>query len=106
MTEETQEKKENAQKLDKLQVENILRTVIDPEIQMDIVSLGLIYKTEIVDDAIKIEMTLTTPMCPFGPALLEEIKHKLSALANTVTVDLVFEPAWQPPDEIKMMFGL
>ena len=93
---------------DKQTVENVLRTVIDPEIQMDIVSLGLIYKIEINTeaDSIKIEMTLTTPMCPFGPALLDEIKRKLSTLAKTVAVDLVFEPAWQPPDEIKMMFGL
>ena len=83
-----------------------LSTVIDPELGMDIWSLGLVYEIVIETNKIKIKMTLTTPLCPYGPELMEQVKQTLLTLTKLVEIDLVFEPAWQPTDELKMMFGV
>ena len=53
-------------------------------------------------------MTLTSPMCPFGPELINDIKLKLKTIEGIkeVRVDLVFEPVWQPSEELKLMLGV
>ncbi len=91
---------------DKEVVTGVLKTVMDPELLLSIWDLGLIYKLDVSEDKISIEMTLTTPLCPYGPALIDEVKQKLSLLAKEVIVELVFEPAWQPSEEVKMSLGM
>lgn len=90
------------------QVIEVLKTVNDPEIYIDIWLLGLVYGIEIDDGNIKIEMTLTSPMCPMGPEMVDEVKQKVSALegVKSVSVTLVFSPPWEPSDEVKAMLGL
>jgi len=90
------------------QVIEILKTVEDPEIFLDIWFLGLIYNITIKDSRIDIEMTFTTPLCPAGPQLVGEIKEKLSKLEgiNEVEVTVTFDPPWQPSDDVKSMLGL
>ncbi len=77
---------------------NALRAVIDPEIYQNIVDLGLVYNVE-VDNAqgVDVSMTLTTPHCPMGPQILQNVDQTLRAVgASDVRVHLVWEPMWTP----------
>ena len=91
---------------------DMLRTVFDPEIPVDIYTLGLIYKIDIDDDAnLTIDMTLTAPNCPMADFIVSDAEYKLRSIEgiNAVTINLVFEPAWDPanlPTEVKMDLGL
>lgn len=90
------------------QIIEVLKTIEDPELFIDIWFLGLIYGIEIEDDKVKIEMTFTTPMCPAGPLLTNQIKEKVGALEGVSSVDLtvVFSPPWTPSDEVKGLLGM
>ena len=90
------------------QVIEVLKTVEDPEIFLDIWFLGLVYDIKIEEGKIDIDMTFTSPMCPAGPQLMEEVRNKLLELdtINTVNVNIVFDPPWQPSDDVKSMLGL
>ena len=77
----------------------VLRHVFDPELQMDIVELGLVYGVEIQPDGrVKVNMTLTSPGCPYGPELVAEVKAMLMMSRNVkgVEVAVVWEPPWGP----------
>ncbi len=80
------------------QVWDALRTVFDPEIPVDLVNLGLIYKVEIDQQArrVDITMTLTAPGCGMGPVLVGDVEYRVAQVPNvdTVVVDLVFDPPW------------
>jgi metal-sulfur cluster biosynthetic enzyme len=70
-----------------------LTEVVDPEIGMNVIQLGLIRKVSIENGESKIYVLLTTPFCPYGPAMLEMIKQKAEeGLGLPVTVELGFEP--------------
>ncbi|HLD06394.1 MAG TPA: metal-sulfur cluster assembly factor [Candidatus Nanoarchaeia archaeon] len=85
----------------------VFKRVYDPEIQVDIWTLGLIYDFSAVDDTVKITMTFTTPLCPYGPILLENIQSELKkAGAKEVHIDLTFEPPWKPSEELREMLGV
>ena len=71
-----------------------LATVMDPELHIDIVSLGLIYKVKIKGNQATVEMTLTTPGCPLAPIIDRMIKEALEPLGVVVTLDLVWDPPW------------
>ena len=76
---------------------DVLKTVYDPEIPVNIYDLGLIYKIDVKDDGnVDIDMTFTAPTCPAADFLLEDVRQKVDSLqgVNTATVNLVFEPAW------------
>jgi probable FeS assembly SUF system protein SufT len=79
-----------------------LRTVYDPEIPADIVELGLVYGVAAepveVGHKVLVTMTLTAPACGVGPMMVDEVKGKVSKLpgVSDVSVDLVFEPPWDP----------
>lgn len=76
----------------------VLKTVYDPEIPVDVFELGLIYEIKISDDqAVHIRMTLTTPNCPVADSLPQEVKDKVAELpwVKEVDLDLTFEPAWE-----------
>lgn len=91
------------------QVIEALKTVEDPELFLDIWFLGLVYSIDINDDnSVDIEMTFTSPMCPAGPMLLDQVKTKVGAIEGVQGVDviIVFSPPWQPSDEVKAMLGL
>ena len=90
-------------------VESALKKCIDPELHMDIVTLGLIYKIDIdQENNVEITMTFTSMMCPYGPALVEEIKGKIIALdsVKTVEVHVTFDPPWKPSEEILATLGM
>jgi metal-sulfur cluster biosynthetic enzyme len=81
------------------EIREALMDVYDPEIGVDIVSLGLIYKIEIKDKLdVLVTMTFTFPGCPYGPSLLEDIEDRVRMIPSVrnVAINLVFEPAWTP----------
>ncbi len=76
---------------------NILRTIFDPEIPVNIWDLGLIYEVDQSDHTVKIRMTLTAMGCPIGPAIAAEIENKLQTIGvEKVKVDFVWSPPWTP----------
>ncbi len=90
----------------------VLRTVYDPEIPVNIYDLGLIYRIELNDDAteLSVDMTLTAPNCPAADFILEDVRQKLETITglNKVDVQLVFEPEWNKDmmsEEAKVELG-
>ena len=77
-----------------------IKPVVDPEIGLSIVDLGLIYGVTLEEDGkvVKVDMTLTSPMCPFGPQLLQATNDAVSALpgVESVSIQLVWVPRWDP----------
>jgi metal-sulfur cluster biosynthetic enzyme len=80
------------------QVYEELKAVVDPEIGLDIVNLGLIYDVAVTDNNIGVRMTLTSPGCPVGPMLQSQVYGVCAGLpgARNVQVDLVWTPPWDP----------
>ena len=88
-----------------------LRNVIDPEIYQNIVDLGLVYDVIVgPDNAVDVQMTLTTPHCPMGPQILENVeKYLLRGGAASVMITIVWEPPWTPDmmtDDLKRQLGI
>jgi len=92
-------------------VVDMLRTVYDPEIPVDIYSLGLIYKIDIDDEAnLHVDMTLTAPNCPAADFLIDDSRIKLESIEGIKSVDIniVFEPEWTKDmmsEEAKLELG-
>lgn len=92
-------------------VVEMLRTVYDPEIPVDIYSLGLVYKIDLADDgALTVDMTLTAPNCPMADFILEDVRQKLESIegVTSVNVNIVFEPEWTQDmmsEEAKLELG-
>ncbi len=84
--------------INKKEVIEILKQCYDPEIPIDLWNLGLIYEIDIKEQDINITMSLTTPGCTMGQYMADDIKSKLENLQNVnkVSVDVVFDPPWQP----------
>ncbi|MBE6262666.1 MAG: DUF59 domain-containing protein [Prevotella sp.] len=76
---------------------DVLKTVYDPEIPVDIWNLGMIYKIDVKDDhTVDLDMTFTAPNCPAADFILEDVRTKVESVTgvNAANVNLVFEPAW------------
>ncbi len=84
-----------------------LKGCFDPELQIDVWTLGLVYDLQVEQENVKIKMTLTSPACPYGPALLADMKSKLTnSGAKSVDIELVFDPPWKPSQEVQDMLGI
>ena len=97
----------------KEQVQEICKSVEDPELFIDIWTLGLIYNIEISDvdglDKVNILMTFTSPMCPYGPQMVEELELKLEQegiLKDNLKIEITFDPPWKPSDELREMMDM
>ncbi|MCA1684628.1 MAG: metal-sulfur cluster assembly factor [Planctomycetia bacterium] len=77
---------------------NALRTVQDPELNVNVVDLGLVYSIQTRDDQVDVEMTLTTPACPAGPEILRNAAGALEKIegVSKANVKLVMSPPWSP----------
>ncbi len=75
-----------------------LKSVVDPEIGLDVVTIGLVYAIEIAPDSIAVAMTLTTPNCPMGPSILAMAKDAVQGAAGDRLVEIraVWDPPWNP----------
>ena len=76
---------------------DVLKTVYDPEIPVDIWNLGMIYKVDVRDDhTVEVDMTFTAPSCPAADFILEGVRTKIESLeeVKSATINLVFDPVW------------
>ena len=76
---------------------DVLKTVYDPEIPVNIYDLGMIYKIDVQEDYnVEVDMTFTAPNCPAADFILEDVRSKLESVegVKSAKVNLVFEPAW------------
>ena len=88
--------------MEKIEIEErvveLLKTVYDPEIPVNVNDLGLIYRIELSDDLkhLDVDMTMTAPSCPMADFIIEDVRQKLESIEGLeqVNVNLVFEPEW------------
>lgn len=91
---------------------DVLKTVFDPEVPVNIWELGLIYEVNVTDEnEVKIVMTLTSPNCPVAESLPMEVKEKVEKIPGVkdVDIELTFEPSWDEDmisDEGKFELGM
>ncbi|NKB88933.1 MAG: DUF59 domain-containing protein [Acidobacteria bacterium] len=98
----------------KEEVMEAIRPVVDPEMNVSIVDLGLVYDVEADEAASKlnIKMTLTSPMCPVGPQIMGAVHSSALQMEGVedVEIQLVWTPQWDPrqmaTDDVKMMLGI
>jgi metal-sulfur cluster biosynthetic enzyme len=92
----------------KEQVIEMLETVFDPELGVDIWTMGLVYTIDIKSDTVvDILLTYTTPMCPSGEQIKEDIEASLKMLGfETVNITVTFDPPWKPSDELRVVLGV
>ena len=100
---------------EKLQIQerivDVLKTVYDPEIPVDIWNLGMIYKIEVNDDGtVDLDMTFTAPNCPAADFIVEDVRTKLESVegVKAANINLLFEPVWDQSmmsEEAKVELG-
>ncbi|HEX9775798.1 MAG TPA: metal-sulfur cluster assembly factor [Actinomycetota bacterium] len=80
------------------QVFEALKVVVDPELGINIVDLGLVYDVQVEDEAVKVTYTLTTMGCPVGPLIEQQMQQVLTTLPGITIVEpaLTFQPPWSP----------
>lgn len=110
--ENSEAKLDNSQLDMQERVIEVLKTVFDPEIPVNIYDLGLIYRIELSEDntVLDVDMTLTAPNCPAADFIVEDVRQKLETITGIekVGVNLVFEPEWDKDmmsEEAKMELG-
>jgi len=91
-------------------VRQALRQVKDPELDLNIIDLGLVYDVEVDDGDVRIQMTLTSPGCPAGPMITNDAHKAVRALEGVkdVNIDIVWEPYWTPEKieaKVRAMMG-
>lgn len=92
--------------LNKEDVIEACKKCLDPDLGIDLWTLGLIYDIKVVEDKVDITMTFTSPMCPYGPQLVADVETQVKeAGAKEVKVEVTFEPMWEPSEELKEMLG-
>lgn len=96
-------------------VREALADVMDPELHMGILELGLVYGVALSgekNDSVTVTMTLTSPMCPVGPEFVKAVQTRVGEIPGVehVDVDLVFNPVWDPKtmasDDVKLALGI
>ncbi|MCL2656079.1 MAG: metal-sulfur cluster assembly factor [Betaproteobacteria bacterium] len=76
-----------------------LKQVIDPELGINIIDLGLVYRLDISEQHVEIDLTMTSPACPMGELIVDDVEDKLRAIlpaSTALEVSLVWEPPWSP----------
>lgn len=99
-----QNKSENPQKERAIA---ILKTINDPELGIDVYTLGLIYNLDVEGKKARIRMTFTSPMCPYGPQLVMSIKQEfISKGFSEPEVEITFNPPWEPSQDLREALGV
>lgn len=96
---------------DATQLLDALKQVVDPELMINIVDLGLVYDIAQEESTVKVQMTLTSPACPAGPQIIHQAKAALEQLdgVEQATIQLVMTPPWTPArmtDEARDHLGI
>ena len=84
--------------VDESAVKKALRNVKDPELNLDLVVLGLVYGVEVQGDHVHVRMSLTTPMCPAAEQIVSDAKREVEGMegVNEADIELTFDPPWSP----------
>lgn len=85
--------------IDEAAVREVLKTVLDPEVGIDVIELGLVYGIETGADSVHVRMTMTSAACPMGDMLIEDVERALAdglPAGTHAEIELVWEPAWTP----------
>ena len=96
----------------KQKIVEVLKTIYDPEIPVNIYAVGLIYEVKVdVDNVVSINMTLTSPACPVAGTLPGDVESKVAAISgvSSAKVNLVWEPTWTPEkmsEAAKLQLGM
>ena len=79
-------------------VKLVLRRVRDPEINLNIVDLGLVYDIQVENNSVRVDMSLTSPGCPSGPEIMTEAEQQVKSIEGVgdVAINLVWSPPWSP----------
>ena len=97
------------------EVRTTLKDVLDPELHLSVVDLGLIYDVTVEgasSEHVTVTMTLTSPMCPVGPQFRKEVLDRVESIdgVKSAKVDITFSPPWDPremaSEDVKMMLGI
>jgi metal-sulfur cluster biosynthetic enzyme len=96
---------------DELALLDALKEVVDPELMINVVDLGLVYSIQQEADTVKVEMTLTSPACPAGPQIVQQSKLALEKVegVKAAEIKLVLSPPWTPDrmtDEARDQLGI
>jgi metal-sulfur cluster biosynthetic enzyme len=99
---------------DENQIREALQTVIDPELNLNVVDLGLVRRIDIDPESaeVRVGLTLTSPMCPMGPQIMADVRQTAMTVPNVefCEVDLVWSPPWDPrtdaSEEVKAELGI
>ncbi|MDP3636853.1 MAG: metal-sulfur cluster assembly factor [Azonexus sp.] len=81
------------------QIRNALRAVVDPEVGLNIIELGLVYEVEVTPAEVKVLLTMTSPACPLSDLIIADAESALQEVldpAIQVTIELVWSPPWEP----------
>ena len=88
----------------------VFKSYQDPELFIDVWTLGLVYNYNITgddQDEVWVELTFTSPMCPFGPEMVREPTQKIKEKgAKEVKIEVTFDPPWKPSNELREMLGV
>ncbi|MEI8259221.1 MAG: metal-sulfur cluster assembly factor [Deltaproteobacteria bacterium] len=85
--------------IDSAAVSAVLRDVIDPEVGINVVDLGLVYEVDVRDGLVSVQLTMTSPTCPLGEFIVDDATRRIRAAflaATDVAVRLVWDPPWTP----------
>ncbi len=97
--------------VEKQMIEKAMQKVFDPELHLDVMSLGLIYDIRITESKVHILMSLTSPVCPYAPQLIDDVRRNASAVdgVKEVEVEITFSPPWGPDrmsEEARIALGM
>lgn len=88
-------------------VEDIFKKYVDPELGIDIWTLGLVYELKVSAEKVFVLLTFTSPLCPYGPQMVEELEQQIKGKgAQAVEINVTFDPPWKPSDELREMLGV
>ena len=88
-------------------IENVFKKYEDPELNIDVWTLGLIYEIKIDGNKVRVVLTFTSPLCPFGPQMVEDLKKMIFDLgAEEASIEVTFTPPWKPSEELREMLGV
>ena len=91
-------------------IRELLRRVLDPDLHINIVDLGLVYNVELQGAVVSVAMTLTSPACPYGPYLVHQVQELVKTVkgVDDVQLDIVWDPPWGPErmsEEVRLDLG-
>lgn len=92
-------------------IEDVFKKYQDPELGIDVWTLGLIYNVEILEkegkaNQVKILLTFTSPLCPYGPQMVAELQQQIKEKGAEAEIEVTFDPPWQPSAELREMMGV